>query len=692
MRWWRTGVAVWAVWVVVRGPAVAAEPARTHDIEAEDYFSLGVIAECALAPDGRHIAYTEVRWGGADEKRTSDLWVVEVATQTRTRLTFERVGATAPTWSPDGRYIYFTGKYKRAGEEKPPWNGKVQVWRVSAAGGEPLAMTRVSDGVGQFELSRDGRKLLYTKSVQHFDDDAFKALREKHDDLEYGHGLTELSEVWALDVEGWTEKKVVDEKRVVREMKLSPDGKRLAMITTADDQLITHEGWSRLDVYDLETQKATELTGPDWRKDHPTPYGWLEGPAWADDGQALAVGVYYDGYPSELYLAEENGGQWTLRKLARPAGVMVSDFGVCQWWPGSRDLCFVGEERGRTRVYCLPELRGGGQGKTRVLTPGDFVVHAFDLPDRPGPLAIIRSSTTETGDIYLAQESGVLQRVTKINPQMDTWKLPQISIVSWKGAQGDAVEGILELPPEYKPGDGPLPMVVELHGGPTDATRYHMQFWIYGRTTLPAKGYALLSPNYRGSTGYGDEFLTDLVGHENNIEIEDILTGVDAMVERGVADPQRVGVIGWSNGGLLVNCILTHTDRFHAASSGAGIVDMVLQWGSEDTPGHVINYMQGLPWEAPEAYRKASAIFALDKITTPTLIHVGGADERCPPAHSKALYRALHRYLKVPAELVVYPDEGHGLLVRKNRLAKMEWDLAWFERYLLNKADETGAP
>ena len=143
-----------------------------------------------------------------------------------------------------------------------------------------------------------------------------------------------------------------------------------------------------------------------------------------------------------------------------------------------------------------------------------------------------------------------------------------------------------------------------------------------------------------------------------------------------------------SNGGLLTNCIITHTGRFKAASTGAGILDMVLQWGTEDTPGHVVNYMQGLPWETPDAYRKASAVYVLDRVTTPTLIHVGGSDARCPPAHSKALYRALHRYLKVPAELVVYPGEGHGLLIRKNRLAKMEWDLAWFDKYLLGKTDE----
>ena len=205
---------------------------------------------------------------------------------------------------------------------------------------------------------------------------------------------------------------------------------------------------------------------------------------------------------------------------------------------------------------------------------------------------------------------------------------------------------------------------------------------------MAAKGYALLSPNYRGSTGYGDKFMTDLIGRENDIDVEDILKGVDALVERGIADPERLGVMGWSNGGFLANALITKTDRFKAASTGAGVLDMVIQWGTEDTPGHVVNYMQGLPWATPDAYRSASPVYDLHKVRTPTLIHVGGNDARVPPANARALYRALRYYLDVPVELIVYPGEGHGLTTYENRKGKMEWDLAWFDRYLLSRTDE----
>jgi len=146
--------------------------------------------------------------------------------------------------------------------------------------------------------------------------------------------------------------------------------------------------------------------------------------------------------------------------------------------------------------------------------------------------------------------------------------------------------------------------------------------------------------------------------------------------------------MGWSNGGYLTNCVITKAPgKFKAASSGAGVLDMVIQWAIEDTPGHVINFAEGLPWDSLDHYVASSPLYELHKVTTPTLIHVGGQDPRVPPAHSRALYRALHHYLEVPCELLVYPGEPHGLTTARNRLAKMTWDLAWFDRYILGKTE-----
>ncbi|UCG16255.1 MAG: S9 family peptidase [Phycisphaerales bacterium] len=670
--------------------AGAIPPVRDHDIEPDDYFTIGTISGCAMSPDGKQVAYSEMRWEPPAERRNRDLWVVQCDSHARRRLTFDPASDRSPVWSPDGQYIYFIANRERPGDQKPPYDGKTQVWRTPPTGGDPQPVTRVEDGIKLFELSKDGRTLYYTRSDEHVDDE-WKELRKEYEDLEYGHGVTDFSQVWKLDLESWRAEKVVDEKRVIRALAVSDDERAVAMITTPDDTLITNEGFSRVDVFDVDAREVAIVTRDGWRADHPSPYGWLEGLTWAPDGEALAFTVSFDGYATELYVAERPGADVSLRRLDRFGEVDASE-GRLRWRGQSRELCFLGEWKARKRVYGIPEVRDGKQGKPRTLTPGDIVVDSFSFDESGNRLAAVLSTLTHPPDLYTAEikggEPGPIERVTNVNPQVDAWKLPQIRIVNWTGAGGVECEGILELPPEYKLDDGPLPMIVEIHGGPTAATYYRFRMWIYGRALMPARGYALFSPNYRGSTGYGSQFTSDLVGRENDIEVEDILKGVDALVDQGIADPDRLGVMGWSNGGFLTNCLIARTDRFKAASSGASVLDMIIQWGSEDTPGHVVNFMQGLVWDKPDAYRKASPIYNLHRVRTPTLIHVGGSDARCPRAHSEALYRALKHYLDVPVELVVYPGEGHGLRKYENRKAKMEWDLAWFDKYLLGKTEE----
>ncbi len=513
-------------------------------------------------------------------------------------------------------------------------------------------------------------------------DGPWRELRESYPDLEYGHGVTPFNAVWQLDLTTWRMTEVVPATRVVRALAVAPVTGRIAMVTTPDNEQIHAEGWSEVHVVDPQSGATVNLTPESWRHTHPSPYGWVNGVCWSADGNALAYSVDFDGYPTLIYTAEWSGGEPTVSIVERPDEISAKE-GVLAWRGAGRDLAFIGHQKARSRVYVLEGLADGKPRGVEVLTPGDTAVSAFAFDAAGATAAVITATTTELPDLYLVNAGGQRQRLTKTNPQVDTWLLPQIEIVAWTSSDGTPVEGILELPPGYLPSDGPLPMIVEIHGGPTSAVRLELFFQIYGRTLMAANGYALLSPNYRGSIGYGDSFLTDLIGHENDLDVADILTGVDAMIERGIADPDRLGVMGWSNGGFLTNCLITRSGRFKAASSGAGVLDQNIQWAAQDTPGHNINFMNGaLPWQDPDAYRKASPLDGLGAVTTPTLIHVGGDDPRVPPVHSRALYRALRQYLGVPSELVVYPGEPHSLATYLHRKAKMEWDLVWFEHYL----------
>jgi dipeptidyl aminopeptidase/acylaminoacyl peptidase len=674
---------------LLAGAGRAGAPKRDHDITVDDYFSLATIFDCVISPDGQRVAYTEGRWQQSTDDRKTDLWVVETKGGPAKRLTGDRADDRSPQWTPDGRTIYFLGKRQRESEKRPPYDGKAQVWRIGIDGGEPSAVTKVGGGVLRFQLARDGKSLWYATGSDHVADE-WKKLREQFKEVEYGHGVDKVSQVWKLDLQNWRAEKVIDDKRHIHDMALSRDGNRLAMITAPDDRVVNFEGKSRVDVYDARTKKTETLPDEVFRKQAPSPYGWLEHLAWSPDGRKLAFNVIFDGYPAKIIAADWDKDGVSVHRLEN-TGESVRGYGSPLHWRGNGELCYLDDREARVRLASMGYGGGGRHGPLFDRTLGDVVVQSFSYCDDGSCGAVVMNGPTSFEDIYLVEmgksfdEKPTLSRLTDVNPQTATWKLPQLSIASWKAPDGTPVQGVLELPPDSKEGQK-LPLVVAIHGGPTTADYFGLQFWIYGRTLLPAKGYAVLCPNYRGSTGYGDKFLTDLFGRENDLDVKDILAGVDALVARGVADPEKLGVMGWSNGGYLTNCVLTHTTRFKAASSGAGIVDAVMEWGANDEPAYAIVFKKGFPWNAATNYHRASPTYALDKIRTPTLIHVGGGDERCPPSQSRMLYRALKEYVNVPTELLVYPGEPHGVMKYKNRKAKMEWDLAWFDRYILGKA------
>ncbi len=663
-------------------PLVAQPPVK-RAITIDDYFTQADSFQVAYDIGG--VVYTEGRWQESTDDRKTDLWIAGLDGSGRRRLTSDRAGDRSPQFMFD---VFFLGNRKRDGEKRPPYDGTTQVWRIGTTGEDtPHPLTQVEGGVDAYEVLPGGF-LYYLVHLDKIEDD-WSGLRGKYSKLEYGHGQIRVGQVWKLNFDSFRAEKIIDAGRNIREFAVSPNGKKIAMITTPDDKVVSFEGQSRVDVWSAATGKITTVPEDVYREKMPSPYAWLEKIAWNSAGNALAFGVIFDGYPAEIVIADLKRPVPYAFKMPRPGGIHVRGYGTpLQWVDGKDDLMFLAEEKGRVRLCAAPEVLKEQVPQLRVLTPGDVVVEGFDAVRRdrskPGEFAVIMATPTHFADVYLKPTEGALKQLTKANPQAASWKLPQLSVVSWKGAGGQSVEGILELPPDYKKGDK-VPLVVEIHGGPTTATYFKLQYWIYGRTLLPAKGYAVLCPNYRGSTGYGDKFTTDLIGHENDLDVEDILKGVDALVERGIADPDKLAVTGWSNGGYLTNCIITKTTRFKAAISGAGIVDAIMEWGSNDEPAYAMVFKQGLPWTNPEKYHKASSTYQLGNIKTPTLIHVGGNDDRCPPGHSRMLYRALKEYLHVPTELVVYPGEGHGIMKYRNRRAKMEWDLAWLERHVMGK-------
>lgn len=657
--------------------AHAAEP--THQIVPEDYFSLAWVYQVALSPDGQSTVWSDLRWDPDTRERNADLWHVDNVTGATRRLTFDPGFDSTPTWGPGGKWIYF--KSARAG-------AKNQVFRIDPSGLNIKQVTRVDKGIKAYQLSDDGTAIYYTVSHK-TTDDPWKGLKNKYGSLIYGHGVVTKTSLHRLDMGTWRSERLVKPDRVINEFSVAPNSKKIAMLTTPTDELITNEGWSRVDIWDAGTGKVTSLVDKQWRADAPSPYGWLDGPKWSGNSRALSFTVSFDGYPSEIFVADMSKATPTMRKIVRDSEVTVSG-GQTAWRGLTGDLLYRAEDHGRERIYMV-ENAASEPGASYAVTGGDVVVGAWEVSRTGRDLVLGIASPVSFGDVWIQpiEKDGVARKqLSNINPHVSDWKLPTLSVVKWTSRDGGPVEGILAVPYGKTPGAEKLPLVVYIHGGPTAAAKFRLRFWGYGRTLMAAQGYAVLSPNYRGSTGYGDKFMVDLIGHENDVDTDDILRGVDEMVKTGVADKDRMAVMGWSNGGYLTNAIITKDHRFKAAISGAGVFDMAMQWATEDTPGHVINYMKGLPWDAPQHYIDGSPLYSANKIKTPTLIHVGENDPRVPAIHAKALHRALHYYVKVDTELVIYPGEGHGLSKAKHREAKMDWDIQWLEKYLKPAAPE----
>jgi dipeptidyl aminopeptidase/acylaminoacyl peptidase len=676
----RVKISIWIGCLALGSAAQAAEP--LHDVTIDDYFSLASVPQFAVSPDGVCVVYCDARWQASTDDRQTDLWIVSTGNVPQPRrLTFDRANDRDPRWSADGKSIYFLGNRKRGAETKPPYDGTTQVWQLPVEGGEPRAVTRVEQGVAGYDLAQHDQ-LFYSVDKDASDDDEFAKQRARYPGLEYGAGKHKVSEIWRLDLLTWRAEKIVSEQRYVREFAVTSDGQRVAMVSAANDSVLKSEGESRVDVWEAG-KIVTPPTDP-YRGKAASPHAWLESLAWSADGQQFAFCAIFDAYPAEIVLCRLLSGNWQTELLKRPPSVHVRGYGSPLKWHPAGQVFFLAEINGRTTVApgdfgvleSLPQQAGSNR-----------VAYGFDF-DRTGNAGVFAfGSADRFVDLYWSewQPGASLRQLTNLNPQTTSWKLPKVSHIMWKGAGGANVGGVLELPPQYQPGTR-LPLVIGIHGGPTTSVRAAAEFDPYlGRVWLPARGYAVLCPNYRGSTGYGDRFTTELIGRENEIDVADIVAGVQFLVAQGVADAAAVGVMGWSNGGYLTNCLLTRRElpfTLRAASSGAGILETAMEWGINDEPAYPKVFKGGLPWESPQAYQAASPLYALGRVTTPTLIHVGANDVRCPPAHSHMLYRALKEYVHVPTELVIYPGEPHGLGKYASRKAKMELDLAWFDKYL----------
>ena len=705
-----------AALATLAAPASAQTP-RT--MEYADIFRLANLGSAELSPDGAWVVYEASKLQFPDWQRRTDLYVVSADGRTTRQLTYtEGDDESNAHWQPRGSIIGFTSTRENkkrqlflirpdGGEARRVTNaedgigawawsrdgawlayiagpeGKRQVWVLAGDGsGKPEQLTKHATSIDAFVWSQAGRTLYFTAPDEP-DSTRRRRMKEKFD-VRVMNEPASAVHLWGVDVAGVaakTEKRLTQGDLRVSGIELSRDGRWAAFRGRSTDRYADDRA-TELYLLNLESSAA-----PERLTDNYVGEGALE---FSPDSRLIAFTADRDftfGNLSRVYVRPVTGGQW--RELGKGD---ARDIGVDFWSADGRTIYWNGDEGVNGNLYTLDVTSGGVKPLTSVVG----TVSAGKAEGRETALLRYTDPKSPT-DLYLAPVAQLGRRegwvrLTRLNPWVDSLALGRYETVHWQAGDGATVEGILVYPVNWDR-TRRYPLVVQLHGGP--AAAYQNSFsGNHGTYTnvLAGKGYAVFQPNYRGSTGYGEAFQTAISGNYWPLAAEDLLSGVDTLVARGIAAPDSLGMMGWSAGGHWSNWTLVTTDRFKAISSGAGVSNWISLYAQTDVQATREYYLGGeatrtganKPWDNFEHWWAESPLRYIARAKTPTLLHSGEKDERIPMAQNLELYMALKKRA-VPTEFFVYPGQPHGLQEPRYQLTKMVAELSWFEHWIRGK-------
>ncbi|REJ84966.1 MAG: S9 family peptidase [Acidobacteria bacterium] len=649
------------------------------------------ISSARLAPDGSAIVFVRSGSDWEQNRRVSHLWIAERDGGTTRQLTFsagEHAGEDDPVWTPDGNAIVFLA---RRGEDEHS-----QVYLLPVAGGEARRLFEHPSSPASLAFDRGGRHLYFLASEPESEEEK-KRKKAQDDVIDYDQDFKQRH-LWrlAMPASPYAEIGEAAPERITEgdhsvtsfSLSLSAEHASTVIVHRAPTPLFDDSDESEVWRLDLAADEATgDLAAP-------TEHTWLRltdnlvnesgGELSPDGTQVLFLAGAdsgFEGYHNtNLFLVPASGPSTSAANRTHRLLLEHVPYGIdAARWTAAGRIVFLANTGVRSDLF---EVDPRSEQFER-LTSGDHSFRSWDyLPER-GEHVMALSTTTSPGDLWLRDQGGDLRQVSSIfDDYAQRFALPEVEAITWTGADGEAVEGLLWYPLEYQAGTR-YPLVVQTHGGPAASDKFAFGSWIDYPQLLAAHGWMVLQPNYRGSTGYGDEFLRDMVGSYFNQSHLDVMTGVDALIERGLVDGERMVKMGWSAGGHMTNKIITHTDRFKAASSGAGAINWVSMYGQSDVRIYRTPWFGGTPWEedAPiQVYWEASPLKEIWKVKTPTLVLVGANDLRVPAAQSIELFRALRSH-DVPTHLYMAPRAGHGWRELRHQLFKVNVEMEWFEKW-----------
>ena len=641
--------------------------AQTWDPELQLKFK--AVGSPRVSPDGKKMVYTvnEAVMTADKSEFVTQIWMADLATKQNIQLTFGDKSSTNPKWSPDGNWIAFTSNRK---------DNRNNLYVLSTSGGEAEPLTDLKSGIINFDWSPDGRSIAYTMTDPKTEEE------EKNDkgrnDWRWIDENIKVARLYVLpvqkDANGKREpRKLTTANYHVGDFDWSSDSSRIAF-----DRVKTPlaNDWPSADVSIVEVAsgKITDLA---------TTPAAENSPLYSPDGKWIAV------------LASDNPPRWAqsgaLQIFPSSGGApktLVTSFdaspGVAGWSADGKRIYFSESKGTGTLIYSL-DVNANRIDEVKT-TPAVYT--GVSLNRTGSTVAFVRQTADTPGDVFVASVNDFNPvQITHVNADLKIPPVGKTEVVTWKSKDGQQIEGLLTYPVGYQTGQR-VPLLLNVHGGPAGV---FVQSFVGGRGVYPlatfsSRGYAILRPNPRGSSGYGTEFRRANLKDWGFGDYQDLMSGVDRVIEMGVADPDRLGVMGWSYGGFMTTWIVTQTSRFKAASAGAPVTNLMSFNGTADIPSFIPDYFGGQFWEAMDLYQKHSPIFNVKNVTTPTMIQHGEADVRVPISQGYEFYNAL-KFKGVPTRMIVLPRQPHGPNEPKMQLAVMKANLEWFEKYLGSKPE-----
>ncbi len=651
--------------------AIARPSAQSSSPTIDDLLNLKRVGSPSISPDGRSVAYTlrETNWD--DNEFETEIWIASAGGEPR-QLTSARKSSSQPAWSPDGKWLAFISDR----------DGKRQLYRIAVDGGEAERLTNGDDGVNAFAWAPDSERIAFTMTDRIADtvkerEKQFGEMRIEDEDRRMAHlyviHANRSSSTWSPP------SPLTKGAFVVGSFDWSPDGRSIAFDhRTSSDP--ADGGSADISVVSIDGGVQTKIVaqaGPD------------SNPRWSPDGARLAFVssmakpfFYYQN--SVIAVVEPREGA----KAQSLSDAFDEDPGLIAW--NARGIFFSASQRTATALFRLDPA-------TREILrhqPHDqWIGTGFSFSRDAGTVAFVASGPADFPEVYLSPAAALAkaQKITNTATQIAAWPKHLREVVRWKSQDGAEIEGVLHKPADFQSGRR-YPLLVVIHGGPTGISRpvpYSNNVGYYPIDLWLARGALVLEPNYRGSAGYGEKFRSLNVRNLGIGDAWDVLSGVDHLVAQGVVDRDRVGAMGWSQGGYISAFLTTkHADRFKAISVGAGISNWMTYYVNTDIHPFTRQYLKATPWDDPKIYADTSPMTYIKTAKAPTLIQHGDQDQRVPVPNAFELYQGL-RDQNVPVQLVLFKGFGHPLNKPKANRGAMQQNLDWFNKYLWPTGDTT---